>query len=156
MERSVLLSTQPEVCQSLPRRVSLMDSDVDVGDAWLIKQVPSMVSPQKATILQKELNYILEHDMMEPCQVLRSSLVTLIPSSSGTCRFFINHHQVSMVTRTANPLLPPTVRVQVLSRRCSPQTRRELKCYLGMDGYYRMFISNFFCSCSPSHKSIDK
>lgn len=38
VERSALLSTHPEVCQSPPGQVSLTNPGVDMGDVWSIEQ----------------------------------------------------------------------------------------------------------------------
>ncbi|KAK4315874.1 hypothetical protein Pmani_012925 [Petrolisthes manimaculis] len=49
---------------------------------------------------KKEIDYLLEHDMIEPCRSEWSSPVTLVPKHDGSQRLCLDYRKVNQVTRT--------------------------------------------------------
>lgn len=69
--------------------------DVDVGGGRPIKQSPYRVSPQQAAMIRKELDYMLQHNLIEPCQSEWSLPVILVPKPGGSVRFCIDYCKVN-------------------------------------------------------------
>ena len=64
-----------------------MEHDVDVGNSVPIKQHPYRVSPMKRELLDKEVQYMLENDIIEESQSNWSSPCILVPKHDGGFRF---------------------------------------------------------------------
>ncbi|KAL5010971.1 hypothetical protein ScPMuIL_013276, partial [Solemya velum] len=61
--------------------------DVDVGDAPPVKQHPYRVNPLKEEHLKKEIQYMLDNDIIEPSRSEWSSPCVLVPKPDKTYRF---------------------------------------------------------------------
>ncbi|MCP4254324.1 MAG: DDE-type integrase/transposase/recombinase, partial [Candidatus Scalindua sp.] len=101
-----VLSQTPSVFRDVPGLTALAMHDVDVGDANPIKLSPYRVSPQRRSILQVELDYMLEHKLISRAMSQWSSPVTLVPKPGGKFRFCIDYRQVNRVTKTDTFPLP--------------------------------------------------
>ena len=73
---------------------------MDVGDSTLIKQHPYKVSPMKRELLDKEIQYILENDIIEESQSNWSSPCILVPKPDGGFRFCIDFRKVNGETKS--------------------------------------------------------
>ncbi len=62
-----------------PRKTNMVIHDVDVGEAEPIKQHPYRVNPRKREIMRKEVEYMSEHDLIEPSENPWSSPCILVP-----------------------------------------------------------------------------
>ena len=71
----------------VPQQTHLASHDVDVVDAYPIKQHPYRLSPIKAEIMEKEIQYMLEHKIIEPSTSNWSSPCILVPKKDGRFRF---------------------------------------------------------------------
>lgn len=80
--------------------------DVDVNDAKPIKQHPYRLNPNKLADVRKEVQYMLEHDIIEPSQSNWSSPIVMVPKSDGTTRFCIDYRKVNAVTRSDSFPIP--------------------------------------------------
>ena len=67
----------------VPGRARGMLHDVDVGDARPITQHPYRISPQKLEIMTKEVDYMLEKNIVQPCTSNWSSTCLLVPKPDG-------------------------------------------------------------------------
>ena len=67
-----------------PGRTSVVTHDVDIGDSKPIKQWPYRMNPRKLQLAQKEIEYMLENDIIECSQSEWSSPVLLIPKTDGS------------------------------------------------------------------------
>ncbi|XP_076049696.1 uncharacterized protein LOC143030434 [Oratosquilla oratoria] len=101
-----LLSRYQGIFRDAPGRTDLTLHDVDVGDAKPIKQAPYRVNPQRAAIIQKEIDYMLAHNLIQPAQSEWSSPAILVPKSDGTQRFCIDFRRVNAVTKKDSYPLP--------------------------------------------------
>ena len=83
-----------------PRKTNVVKHDVDVGDAKPVKQHPYRVNPQKRAIMRKEIEYMLENDLIEPSDSPWSSPCVLVPKpGQGSFRFCTDYRKVNMVTK---------------------------------------------------------
>jgi hypothetical protein len=89
-----------------PGRTSVVTHDVDVGDSKPIKQWPYRMNPRKLQLAQNEIEYMLEHDIIESSQSEWSSPVVLVPKADGSQRFCIDYRKVNSVTKTDSHPLP--------------------------------------------------
>ncbi|XP_064116534.1 uncharacterized protein LOC135222376 [Macrobrachium nipponense] len=52
--------------QNSPSRTNFLEHDVDVGNASPVKPSPYRLNPVKRDIVDKEIKYMLEHDLIQP------------------------------------------------------------------------------------------
>ena len=85
-----------------PGRARGIQHDVDVGESKPIKQHPYRVGPVKRDLIDKEIDYMLKHDIIEKtdeCPSEWSSPVLLTPKPQGW-RFVTDFRKVNQVTKT--------------------------------------------------------
>ncbi len=92
------LGRYPSVFSSAPGRTHLIAHDIDVGEAAPVKLPPYRVNPEKQRLVEKELEYMLSHGLVERAYSQWSSPITLQPKSDGKVRFCINVHKVNALT----------------------------------------------------------
>ncbi|KAK3894290.1 hypothetical protein Pcinc_001954 [Petrolisthes cinctipes] len=63
-----LLSRYEMVFRGTPGRTTVLEHDVDVSGAPPIEQSPYRVSPYKAEVIRKEVDFMLQNNLVEPCQ----------------------------------------------------------------------------------------
>ena len=80
--------------------------DVDVGDAAPIKQHPYRVSPDKSAKMQKEIAYMLEHDIIEPSESAWASPCVLVPKADGSLRFCTDYRRANDISKTDSYPIP--------------------------------------------------
>lgn len=105
-ELSTLLSQHQDLFRTTPGRTSVIQHDVDVGEAKPIKQSPYRVNPNRAEIIKEELEYMLRWGLVEAASSEWSSPVTLVPKPDGSHRFCIDYRKVNAVTRKDSYPLP--------------------------------------------------
>lgn len=84
--------------QDIPSRTSLIEHDVDVGNAAPIRQHPYRVNATKREVMRKEVSYLLENDMAKPSNSSWSSPCILVPKPDGTSRLCTDYRRVNTVT----------------------------------------------------------
>ena len=82
-ELAKVITQYREVFPDVPSKTNLIEHDVDVGDSAPIKQHPYRVSPMKKELLDKEVQYMLENDIIEESQSNWSSPCILVPKHDG-------------------------------------------------------------------------
>ncbi len=83
-----------------PRKYNVVVHDVDVGEAEPIKQHPYRVNPQKKEVMRKEVEYMLEHDLIEPSESPWSLPCVLVPKpGQESFRFCTDYRKVNMVRK---------------------------------------------------------
>eukprot|EP00061_Rhincodon_typus_P017084 g45622.t1 len=80
--------------------------DADVGKAVPIKQHPYTINPLKAVQVEKEVEAMLQEDIIESSQSERSSPIVLVPKSDGTQRFGMDYRKVNAVTKSDSYPIP--------------------------------------------------
>ncbi|KAK4320131.1 hypothetical protein Pmani_008984 [Petrolisthes manimaculis] len=90
-ELSGLLYRFQSVFRNSPGRTNVLEHDVDVGEAEPGRQCPYRVNPKKADLIRKEIQYMLEHDVIESCQSEWASPVTLVDKPGDTLTVYTDH-----------------------------------------------------------------
>ena len=89
-----------------PGRTHLIEHDIDVGDAKLIKQRFYRVNANKHKYLDAEVDNMLENHIAEPCSSSWSSPCLLVPKADNTPRFCSDFRKVNNVTKPDSFPLP--------------------------------------------------
>ena len=79
-----LLSKYKSVFPDVPNRTNVLKHDVDVGNANPVKQHPYRANPIKLEKLRKEVQYMLDNDIIEPSQSSWASPCVLVPKPDGS------------------------------------------------------------------------
>lgn len=83
---------------TLNRTMAVMH-DVDVGDASPCRQHPYRINPQKLLQMQKEIEYMLENDLIEPSNSDWSLPCILVPKPDDSYRFCTDFRKLNAVTK---------------------------------------------------------
>ena len=105
-ELAVVITRYREVFPDVPSKTNLIEHDVDVGDSAPIKQHPYRVSPMKKELLDKEVQYMLENDIIEKSQSNWSSPCILVPKHDGGFRFCTDFRKVNDKTKSDSFPIP--------------------------------------------------
>ena len=95
-----LIIKYQHVFPDVPKRIYMTSHDVDVGDANPIKQHPYRMNPEKCKLADKEIDYMLEHGIIQPSKSDWSSPCVLVPKPDGSVRFCTDYRKVNTVTKT--------------------------------------------------------
>ena len=101
-----ILSEFNNLFPDIPTRTSQLHHDVDVGNAQPIKQHSYRLNPEKQKYLQKEIQYLLENDLIEPSKSNWSSPCILVPKPDGSYRLCTDYRKVNTVTKTDTYPIP--------------------------------------------------
>ena len=75
----------------VPSRTTVMEHDIVLQEgATPVKQHPYRLNPSKAAALRKEIQYMLDNDLIEPSESPWSSPVLLVPKPDSTFRMCID------------------------------------------------------------------
>ena len=105
-ELAEIITQYREVFPDVPSKTNLIEHDVDVGDSAPIKQHPYRVSPMKKELLDKEVQYMLENDIIEESQSNWSSPCILVPKHDGGFRFCSDFRKVNDKTKSDSFPIP--------------------------------------------------
>ncbi len=105
-ELTTVIQDHEALFPDVPGKACGMLHDVDVGDAPPIKQYPYRVSPQKREIMRQETDYMLTHDIIEPCVSHWSSPCLLVPKPDKSYRFCTDYRAVNRITKTDSYPMP--------------------------------------------------
>ena len=95
-----------DIFPDTPSRTNAAFHDIDVGDAKPIKQHPYRVNPLKMEHLKKEVNYMLDNDIIEPSNSEWSSPCLLVPKPDGSFRVVADMRAVNAQSRTDSYPIP--------------------------------------------------
>ena len=90
----------------IPGRTDVLFHDVDVGEAKPIKQPPYRLNPIKKEHMQKEIDYVFKHDIIERSDSEWSSPCILVPKPDKTYRFCTDYRKINAVTKTDSYPIP--------------------------------------------------
>ena len=94
-ELKQLIHESEDIFPNVPSRTNAADHDVDVGGHEPTKQHPYRVNPLKIAHLNKEIEYMLENNIIEPSKSEWSSPCILIPKPDGSFRFVTDFKSIS-------------------------------------------------------------
>jgi transposase InsO family protein len=96
-----LIFEYPDVFKDTPGRCSLISHDLDVGTADPVKQQPYRLNPLKLKVLEKEIQYMLDNDLIEPSSSSSwSSPCILVPKEGGGMRLCTDFRRVNTLTKS--------------------------------------------------------
>ena len=98
-----------DLFKDIPSRTHVIEHDVDVGDNFPIKQHPYRVNPTKLAAFDKEIDYMLSCDIIEPSKSAWSSPCILVPKPDGSLRFVTDFRKVNAVTKPDSYPLPKII-----------------------------------------------
>lgn len=83
----------------VPTQTNLLEYDIDVGSTPPIKQHPYRANPIKRAHLQREVEYMLRHNISEPSSSAWSSPCIPVGTSGGCLCFCTDYHKANSVTK---------------------------------------------------------
>lgn len=89
-----------QLFSEVPKKTNAACHDVIVGVALPIKQHPYRLNPIKLQYLRREVQYMLDNDIIEPSYSNWSSPCILVPKWDGTYRLCTDFRKVNSVTKT--------------------------------------------------------
>ena len=101
-----IISKHQKVFQDKPGRTTVVVHDVDVKGAYPIKQHPYRMNPGKREVVQHEIQYMLDNDIISPSKSPWSSPVLLVPKEDGSQRLCIDFRKVNALTVTDSFPIP--------------------------------------------------
>ena len=93
-----LISEFPCLFGDVPTRTTVLEHDIDVGESRPTKQHPYRVNAYKRSLMKKEVDYLLEHNLAQPSSSPWSSPCLLVPKPDATVRFCTDYRKVNNVT----------------------------------------------------------
>ncbi len=94
-----LFSKYPRVFQDKPGLTTILEHDIDVGEARPIKQAPYRIHPSRVEQVRKELEEMEKLGIVQQATSEWSSPVTLVPKQDGSIRFCVDYRKVNALTR---------------------------------------------------------
>lgn len=94
-----LIKSFPGLFPDVPTCTSVIEHDIDVCGAQPIKQHAYRVNPRKRELLQKEVDYLLTHNLAEPSFSAWSSPCLLVNKPDGSYRFCTDYRRLNSVTK---------------------------------------------------------
>ncbi|XP_048044029.1 uncharacterized protein LOC125266937 isoform X1 [Megalobrama amblycephala] len=94
-----LVSSFPSLFSDVPTRTHVIEHDIDVGMAQPVKQHPYRVNPLKRKLLQKEVDYLLAHNLAEPSFSSWSSPCILVSKSDHSYRFCTDYRKLNSLRK---------------------------------------------------------
>ncbi|XP_066940971.1 uncharacterized protein [Macrobrachium rosenbergii] len=101
-----LINKYKDLFKDTPGRTTILEHDVDIGEAKPIKQCPYRPNPTKRDIVKEEVKYMLENDLIVPSCSPWSSPVVLVKKEGGQHRLCFDYRKVNAVTKTDSFPLP--------------------------------------------------
>ncbi|KAK3085547.1 hypothetical protein FSP39_005150 [Pinctada imbricata] len=101
-----LMREYTTIFPDVPKKTNASHHDVIVGDASPIKQHPYRLNPKKLQYMRKEIQYMIENDIIEPSNSDWSSPCILVPKPDGTYRLCTDFRKVNSVTKTDSYPIP--------------------------------------------------
>jgi len=105
-ELTELIDERKDIFPDVPSVTIAAWHDVDPGDFVPIKQHPYRVNPVKKVHLDKEIDYMLENNIIEPSKSEWSSPCILVPKPDGSYRFVTDYRKVNQCTKTDSYPIP--------------------------------------------------
>ncbi len=90
----------------IPSQTTVLQHDIDVGDAQPIKQHPYRLNPKKRELMKTEVKYLRQNNFASPSQSVWSSPCLLVPKSDSSVRFCTDYRKVNAVTKPDSFPLP--------------------------------------------------
>ena len=99
LEKADIIGLIESFFPDIPSCTSVIEHDIDVGEASPIKQHAYRVNPRKREWLQKEVDYLLANNLAEPSYSAWSSPCLLVNKPDGTHHFCTDYRRLNSVTK---------------------------------------------------------
>lgn len=83
-----------------PGFTDIVEHDIPTGDARPIKMLPYRKSPAENELIKREIDAMLEADLIFPCSSPWAFPVVLADKADGTKRFCIDYKRLNVITKT--------------------------------------------------------
>lgn len=93
-----LINNFPNLFNDVPSRTTVLEHDINVGDATPLKQHAYRVNATKRAVMRDEVDYLLKYGFAKYSYSPWSSPCLLVPKSDGTVRFCTDYRKVNAVT----------------------------------------------------------
>lgn len=93
-----LINDFPALLNDVPSRTTVLEHDINVGDAVPVKQHAYRMNSVKRERMRGEVEYLVEHGLAQASCSPWSSPCLLIPKSDGTDRFCTDYRKVNALT----------------------------------------------------------
>ncbi|KAI2646146.1 Retrovirus-related Pol polyprotein [Labeo rohita] len=94
-----LVESFPHLFSDVPSCTTMIEHDIDVGDALPIKQHAYRVNPMKRELLKREVAYLLNNNLAEASFSAWSSPCLLVNKPDGSYRFCTDYRKLNSVTK---------------------------------------------------------
>jgi hypothetical protein len=102
-----LFSEFDKLFSDVPGRTTRLEHDIVLLEGTTpIKQHPYRLNPIKLAALQKEIDYMLKNDIIEPSESPWCNPVIMVPKSDQTYRMCVDLRKVNCVTKTDSHPIP--------------------------------------------------
>ena len=165
-EVTCLIRNYENLFPDVPTKSTAAEHDVVIMDSQPIKQHPYRLNPIKLEHMRKEIQYMLENDIIETSKSDWSSPCILVPKPDGSYRFVTDFRKVNHVTKTDSFPIPRiddiidnigsatfVSKFDLLKGYWQiPLTQRakEISAFATPDGLYQYKVMPFGMKCSPA------
>lgn len=94
-----LVKSFPNLFSDVPSCTTVIEHDIDVGNALPIKQHAYRVNPTKRELLKREITYLLDNNLAEPSFSSWCSPCILVNKPDGSYRFCTDYRRLNSVTK---------------------------------------------------------
>lgn len=101
-----ILSEYRDLFSDAPRCTNATVHDVELKEDNLIRQHPYRLSLRKLAVLKEEIDYMLDHGIIEPSQSKWASSCMLVDKPDGTVRFCTDYRKVNALTKADSYPIP--------------------------------------------------
>lgn len=108
---------------------------IDTGDIAPIAIPPYKMSRQKKEIFEKEINVMLESDVIEECESPWVTPVVLVPKKDGIARICVDYRRLNAVTKTDSYPMPRIDELLHLAKRTLYMSTIDLR-----SGYWQVSV----------------
>lgn len=135
-EARLLIQKFPQIFEDHPSVTDWITHDIDVQENRPVKQHPYRENPRKREIIQKEIEYMSAHNLIEPSQSDWSSPCVLVPKPGGSHRFCTDYRKVNALTVSDSYPLPRIEDCVETAGNATYLTKIDL-----LKGYYQVPLS---------------
>ncbi|XP_073715771.1 uncharacterized protein [Misgurnus anguillicaudatus] len=101
-----LMENHRSLFGDIPSQTTVLQHDIDVGNAQPIRQNPFRLNPRKRELMKAEVEYLRENNFARPSLSAWSSPCLLVPKADSSVRFCTDYRKVNAVTKPDSFPLP--------------------------------------------------
>ena len=95
-----------DLFKDTPGRTTLLEHDVEIENSPPVKQCPYRLNPVKNSIVDAEVKYMMDNDLIEASNSPWSSPVVLVKKEDGKSRLCFDYRKLNSITKTDSYPLP--------------------------------------------------